>query len=161
PAATPPLSGRIARIARAATDGPSGVEVRAAGASTFQPAGPGARIEPGATVRTDARTRVRLELGDGSSIVLNHGTELVLAAGTGIGALRAHKPGEDGKDHPLRLARHKVTVRIAGAVARTEIEEVFHNDGGEVLEGVYRFPLPAGARIDRLALEVDGRLEEG
>src|SRR6185503_4590196 len=83
------------------------------------------------------------------------------AAVPGVGELRAHKPGEEKRDRPLRLERHKVTVRIAGTVARTEIEEVFHNDGGDVLEGVYRFPLPAGARVDRLALEVDGRLEEG
>ena len=30
-----------------------------------------------------------------------------------------------------------------------------------VLEGIYRFPIPADAKIERLALEVDGKLEEG
>ena len=31
----------------------------------------------------------------------------------------------------------------------------------EELEGIFRFPLPPGAQIERLALEVDGKLIEG
>src|SRR5690606_8821611 len=31
----------------------------------------------------------------------------------------------------------------------------------EVLEGIFRFPIPPDAKIERLALEVDGKLEEG
>src|SRR6185295_1432988 len=61
----------------------------------------------------------------------------------------------------VTLASHRVRVRIAGAVARTEIEEVFENQTDDVLEGIYRFPLPPDAQIERLALDVDGRLEEG
>jgi Mg-chelatase subunit ChlD len=80
----------------------------------------------------------------------------------GIGELRAHRPGErEAEERPLHLAHHKVQVRVVGNVARTEIEETFHNDGPHVLEGVYRFPLPPGARISSLALEVDGQWEEG
>jgi Mg-chelatase subunit ChlD len=52
-------------------------------------------------------------------------------------------------------------VRIVGNVARTEIEEVFRNDSDHTLEGIYRFPLPPDAQIARLALDVDGALEEG
>jgi tetratricopeptide (TPR) repeat protein len=80
----------------------------------------------------------------------------------GIGELRAFKPGEErDRDWKLALSRHKVTVRIAGNVARTEIEETFQNDSSTALEGVYRFPLPPDARIERLALDVDGKMEEG
>ena len=83
-------------------------------------------------------------------------------APAGIGELRAYRPGEKrDKDWLLSLARHKVTVRIVGTVARTEIEETFRNDSKVTLEGVYKFPLPADARIDRLALDVDGGFEEG
>ncbi len=80
----------------------------------------------------------------------------------GIGSLRARRPGaRDDSDEPLTLASHQVRVRIVGNVARTEIEEVFRNDSDQTLEGVYRFPLPADAQIARLALDVDGRMEEG
>ncbi len=80
----------------------------------------------------------------------------------GIGELRAFKPGEKrDRDWPLTLAKHNVTVRISGNVARTEIEETFRNDSDATLEGVYRFPLPSDAGIDRLALDVGGKFEEG
>jgi Mg-chelatase subunit ChlD/tetratricopeptide (TPR) repeat protein len=80
----------------------------------------------------------------------------------GIGELRAYKPGEKrDRDWRLSLASHKVTVRIVGNVARTEIEETFQNDSAVRLEGVYKFPLPPDARIERLALDVDGKMEEG
>ncbi|MBC7171177.1 MAG: FecR domain-containing protein, partial [Polyangiaceae bacterium] len=80
----------------------------------------------------------------------------------GLGELRARRPGErEESERPLRLAHHAVKVRIAGNVARTEIEESFQNDGPDTLEGIYSFPLPADARIASLSLEVDGRWEEG
>lgn len=79
----------------------------------------------------------------------------------GLGSLTANPPGRPEKQRTLTLEKHDVRVRIQGPVARTEVEEVFKNDTGEQLEGVYRFPLPPGASIARLALEVDGKLEEG
>jgi len=80
----------------------------------------------------------------------------------GLGELRAKKPGQDAeRTGAVTLASHSVRVRIAGVVARTEVEEVFQNHTDEVLEGIYRFPIPADAQIERLALEVDGKLEEG
>ncbi|HEV8549768.1 MAG TPA: FecR domain-containing protein, partial [Polyangiaceae bacterium] len=80
----------------------------------------------------------------------------------GLGELRAKKPGQDSeRAGAVTLASHQVRVRIAGVVARTEIEEVFENHTDDVLEGIYRFPLPPGAQIERLALDVDGKLEDG
>ena len=80
----------------------------------------------------------------------------------GLGELRARKPGSKGElDQAVRLTKHDVKVRISGQIARTEIDETFANDTGDVLEGIYRFPLPPDAQIERLALEVDGHLEEG
>ena len=84
------------------------------------------------------------------------------APASGLGELRAKRPGRpDEKDHAVRLQRHAVKVRIAGNVARTEIDETFSNDTDDELEGIYRFPLPPGAQIERLALEVDGKLLDG
>ena len=80
----------------------------------------------------------------------------------GIGSLRARRPGErTDRERPLAVARQTVRVRIVGNVARTEVEQVFRNDDSQVLEGIYRFPLPPDAQIARLALDVDGRMEEG
>ena len=80
----------------------------------------------------------------------------------GLGELTARKPGSSEELRgAVKLAAHRVRVRIAGAMARTEIDEVFENGSDEVLEGIYRFPIPAEAKIERLALEVDGKLEEG
>ncbi|HEY3256720.1 MAG TPA: VIT domain-containing protein [Polyangiaceae bacterium] len=80
----------------------------------------------------------------------------------GLGELTARKPGSSEELRgAVTLAAHRVRVRIAGAMARTEIDEVFENSTDQVLEGVYRFPIPADAKIERLALEVDGKLAEG
>jgi hypothetical protein len=80
----------------------------------------------------------------------------------GLGELRARKPGQqEEKDGAVRLTSHSVQVRIVDGIARTEIDETFHNDTAEELEGIFRFPLPPDAQIERLALEVNGKLEEG
>jgi DNA-directed RNA polymerase specialized sigma24 family protein len=80
----------------------------------------------------------------------------------GLGELAAKKPGTQNEiEGAVRLTSHRVRVRIAGAMARTEVEEVFTNTTGDVLEGIYRFPLPPDSKIERLALEVDGKLMNG
>jgi tetratricopeptide (TPR) repeat protein len=84
------------------------------------------------------------------------------AISKGLGELTEKKP--DSREElrsAVKLAAHSVHVRIAGAMARTEIDEVFENSTDDVLEGIYRFPIPTDAKIERLALEVDGKLEEG
>ncbi len=97
----------------------------------------------------------------GSELVSTH-NEDGEAPASGLGELRAKRPGKtDEKDHAVHLAKHAVKVRIAGNVARTEIDEEFRNDTDDELEGIYRFPLPPGAQIERLALEVDGKLVDG
>jgi hypothetical protein len=80
----------------------------------------------------------------------------------GLGELRARKPGETSeRSQAVRLARHDLKVRVVDSVVRTEIDESFTNDTADVLEGIYRFPLPPDAQIERLALEVNGKLEDG
>lgn len=80
----------------------------------------------------------------------------------GLGELRAKKPGEASeRERGVRLASHAVKVRIVDNMARTEVDETFANDAGDTLEGIFRFPLPPDAQIERLALEVGGKWEEG
>ncbi len=250
----------------------AGVEVKAAGASDFAALRERGVIGQGATVRTDARTRARIDLDDGTVLVLDRATTLVLdpsaprharivegtlvadvahrddappavlttaqgdvrvlgtkfavsasndhttvqvtrgvvrlgqassdgvevktgqeavlargqvsvspavnlggrvawselnapddtTTSSGLGELRARRPGSTAeRDQAVHLAEHQVRVRIVGNVARTEIEEVFRNDTGSELEGLYRFPLPPEAQVEELALDVDGRMEPG
>ncbi|MDY0004910.1 MAG: FecR domain-containing protein, partial [Polyangia bacterium] len=89
--------------------------------------------------------------------------KLRVAEGTsGFGSLSAKRPGQkDETEQALRLTDHRVTVRIQGSLARTEIEEAFHNDSGHTLEGIYKFPMPPEARIAGLDLLVDGKWEHG
>jgi tetratricopeptide (TPR) repeat protein len=68
-------TGRLAHIARASSDGATGVEVRPAGGSWASLAAEGT-IPAGGSVRTDERTRARIALSDGSEMVLNHSTEV-------------------------------------------------------------------------------------
>ncbi len=79
-----------------------------------------------------------------------------------LGELLAKRPQDaTEKSGAVSLIEHHIKIRIVDNIARTEIEEVFSNQTDDVLEGIYRFPLPPGAQIERLALEVDGKLEEG
>ena len=89
----------------------------------------------------------------------------------GIGSLEARVPvGQWGprgaqtnyqRSYALRLARQEVRVLVHDNVARTEVEQEYFNPSGQTLEGTYRFPLPAGASISRLALYMGKHVEEG
>ncbi len=80
----------------------------------------------------------------------------------GIGTLTARVPGSGRKNETaLALVEHSVDVTIRDGVAHTLVEEVFANRSGRRVEGTYRFPLPSGASIANLELEIDGELERG
>jgi Ca-activated chloride channel family protein len=50
---------------------------------------------------------------------------------------------------------------VTGLTARVRVSQHFRNDGAAWKEAVYRFPLPAGAAVDRLRIEAGGRVIEG
>lgn len=272
PTGPAPWSGTVASVARAAADKTGGLEACDA-AGTCAVVADGAAIPAGAILRTDARTRAHVTLGDGTDLAIDRGSEIALskdkdrsarlkrgtivadvahvdgqtahfwfpsgdvevigtklsisasddrasvevARGTvrvrpdggkwtdvrageeatllrgqdtvvasstsladvmewsdrkaedvdspvlrGLGELRARKPGQTKeKDHAVRLARHAVKVRVVDVVARTEVDETFANDTDEELEGIFRFPLPPGAQIEKLSLEVEGKMIDG
>ena len=54
-----------------------------------------------------------------------------------------------------------IRLDITGLVARVEITQRFTNHGPDWAEGVYRFPLPDDAAVDRLRIKVGERLLEG
>ncbi|MBI3855630.1 MAG: zf-HC2 domain-containing protein, partial [Planctomycetes bacterium] len=78
----------------------------------------------------------------------------------GVGALVCQD--EEGRPvGELGLKSHEVSVEILDGVAKTTVEENFENHTARRLEGTFNFPLPADASISRLALEVNGKIEEG
>jgi len=54
-----------------------------------------------------------------------------------------------------------VTMNISGLVARVSVRQEFRNEGGEWVEGLYVFPLPDNAAVDRMRLHIGERYIEG
>ncbi|HEY7424476.1 MAG TPA: VIT domain-containing protein [Gemmataceae bacterium] len=66
----------------------------------------------------------------------------------------------DGRNVPLTVGQHKVTVDVRDQIARTEIEESFVNHTDGVLEGVFHFPLPPGASVSGFGMWIGDKLVE-
>ncbi len=66
----------------------------------------------------------------------------------------------DGRDMPLTVGYHKVTVDIRDQIARTTIEESFVNHTNSRLEGVFHFPLPQDASIAGFGMWIGDQLVE-
>jgi tetratricopeptide (TPR) repeat protein len=77
------------------------------------------------------------------------------------GTLFARQPNNPGAaEEPLPLAKLMVDVVVDNQVARVALDQTFHNPSPQELEGVYRFAIPPDAALQRLAMYVDGKLEE-
>ncbi len=66
----------------------------------------------------------------------------------------------EGRNVPLTLGYHKVTVDIRDQIARTVVEESFINHTSHVLEGIFYFPLPQDASISGFAMWIGDELVE-
>ena len=62
---------------------------------------------------------------------------------------------------PAPLLATDVHIDIAGIVARTRVTQRFINPGEDWREGVYVFPLPESAAVDRLEMRIGERRIEG
>jgi hypothetical protein len=56
------------------------------------------------------------------------------------------------------MAALTLDVHLENQQARVALDQTFHNPQDQTLEGVYKFALPPGAAVSRLAMYVDGRL---
>jgi len=63
--------------------------------------------------------------------------------------------------HVSTLLNTEVIMQINGLVARVSVRQEFRNEGAEWAEGIYVFPLPDKAAIDRLRLHIGDRFIEG
>ena len=62
---------------------------------------------------------------------------------------------------PLQIQSRRVQVTLADGMARTTLRQTFFNTGSRAVEGVYLFPLPEGASLVDLAMEVGPLRLEG
>lgn len=99
-------------------------------------------------------------------------TAIVLVAAVLLLAGRAHasEPQHgalllkslDGKEVPSApLLSTDVSFRVSGMVARARVVQTFHNASADWVEGIYVFPLPESAAVDRLQLRIGERRVEG
>jgi len=84
---------------------------------------------------------------------VHHGT--LFARDPGV---RSHPPW--GEEYPLPIKQLTVDITVEDQVARVALDQTFHNNTPQVLEGVYRFAIPPDAALQRLAMYVDGKLTE-
>ena len=66
----------------------------------------------------------------------------------------------EGRDVPLTVGHHKVSVDIRDQIARTVIDQTFVNNTNSTLEGVFYFPLPQDASISGFGMWINGELVE-
>jgi Ca-activated chloride channel family protein len=62
---------------------------------------------------------------------------------------------------PAPKVETEVEIHVTGIVARTRVVQTFHNPGADWVEGLYVFPLPGNAAVDRLRLRIGERVIEG
>ncbi len=80
------------------------------------------------------------------------------SANESLGSLIVKLP--DGRNEPLSVGYHKVSVEIRDQIARTTIEESFVNNTDARLEGVFHFPLPQDASISGFGMWIGDNLVE-
>ncbi|MCP4299630.1 MAG: marine proteobacterial sortase target protein [Gammaproteobacteria bacterium] len=59
------------------------------------------------------------------------------------------------------LMNTNVDMKISGLVGRVSVRQEFRNEGSDWVEGIYVFPLPDGAAVDRMRLHIGDRFIEG
>ncbi|MHC4849283.1 MAG: VIT domain-containing protein, partial [Planctomycetota bacterium] len=171
-------------LVRTPVRGANAVEVRLAGKGRLV-VGPGSLVEIEAAdsvklYRGDIEaTGVAKISGPGAAEVRGDGTQLLRSDGKKIEALgeaprwltgyRSSTTDEwmgslvaqvDGRDVPLSVGYHKVSVDIRDQIARTTIEQSFVNSTKNTLEGVFYFPLPADASISGFGMWIGNELVE-
>jgi Ca-activated chloride channel family protein len=93
---------------------------------------------------------------------------LVLSAGAQAATLNDARTGElllkadsAGTYTVAPKVSTEVAIQVAGMVARTRVTQHFENPGSGHVEGVYVFPLPERAAVDRMWIRIGSRTLEG
>ena len=67
----------------------------------------------------------------------------------------------DAGDYTQLAIDTDIQIDITGLIARVEVTQKFTNHSARWAEGIYRFPLPQGAAVDRMRIKVGMRILEG
>ena len=78
----------------------------------------------------------------------------------GAGSLLLRTP-QPGRYMPAPTVATDVQMRINGMIARVRVSQRFENPGNTWTEGVYVFPLPETAAVDRMRMRIGERVVEG
>ena len=136
-----------------ACDVPEGVKLTVEGAA---PGSEPLELEARAVLRAPPDNGGALErLADDPKWLVGYASDTSTEA---VGALLA---SVDGREVPLTIGYHKVTVDVRDQLAHTVVEQSFVNHTGRRLEGVFYFPLPADASISGFGMWIDGELVQG
>lgn len=120
----------------------------------------GCASHPAAKVTSPAPVATAAKPGEATrSVTQTTAAEMPVAALALEGALEAR--GVRTPKTRLALERVAVAAVTSGDVAEITVAHVFRNDTDEVLEGTFRFPMPDGAILVGLAMEIDGKLMDG
>lgn len=84
----------------------------------------------------------------------------VTLANPKAGALLA-LTGEPGRYDTVPTVSTDVAITVTGMIARTRVTQYFHHQGSDFIEGLYVFPLPEKAAVDRLFVRIGDREIEG
>ncbi len=96
---------------------------------------------------------------------------LVLVAGPETASAEGPTPGQMQSGSLLLRMEHgystataldtEVHMKLSGLVARVSVKQQFRNDSANWVEGIYVFPLPDKAAVDRMRLHIGERFIEG
>src|SRR5262249_42752670 len=70
------------------------------------------------------------------------------------------KTDQPGVFLPAPALETEVAIRVTGIVARASVRQRFANTAGDCVEGVYVFPLPENAAVDRMRMTAGQRVIE-
>ena len=71
------------------------------------------------------------------------------------------RTGTEGVFEAAPTVETDVAIQVTGLIARTRVAQAFQNPGTDWVEGVYVFPLPENAAVDRMRLRIGERILEG
>ncbi len=115
-------------------------------------------FKPPAVYRWQNRSLLVLCLVLASLFLIRTGTAQAQVQGDDDWGLRFLGDGQ--QQHAVALDT-LIEADINGLVARVEVQQRFRNGSRGWSEAIYRFPLPAGAAVDRLQVQVGDRIIEG
>ena len=82
------------------------------------------------------------------------------ARATGVGRMEVGGAAGEASG-TVSLDRVTVDIHVEGDMAVTEVDHLFHNASPARREGTFRFPVPDGAMLTGMAMEIEGHMVEG